>query len=467
MMGGYYSSKASRLRFAPPSTHLWVLGGIALLLAGACQMARSALHFIPALFISLGRCAAGALLVACSAAVVAVVVWLALPPECHIRHLVRRGLFCPSFGNPLHLKDGELLPPVSCTAVKVEGGYRRYILTIRAKCRTVEEIKALASFISSTLTGRFRNYIVNKIEVDESFNHIDFFLEDATIDKRMVVHDVEDMRSASPTILAVQQGTTIDLATSGSMIVAGKTRSGKTTGIISLLLQVLSWGPDKYGSRVLVIDPKQAELSRLPTVVTIDEDGGARAILAAMRDFAALITRRQAILNEMSEKSGDAVHWWSAGMHVSILFIDEFVACRTLFPKRAEKDEPGYCLAEFDALLKRIVTMGASAGCYAVISIAEASVEEGGLPAMLRSAMSTKILFRPTMPEARLLWSSDKLETMLERTYGPGDAWFSSTDGVHDEVSLVRFPRMEFPAYKELGRLLLAYGSNPTDTPSD
>ena len=153
-------------------------------------------------------------------------------------------------------------------------------------------------------------------------------------------------------------------------------------------------------------------------------------------------------------------------MHVSILFLDEFVACRSLLPKRPEKDEPDYCLAEFDSLMKRIVTMGASAGCYAIISIAEASVEEGGLPAMLRSAMSTKILFRPTMPEARLLWSSNKLETMLERTYGPCDAWFSSTDGVHDEVSLVRFPCMEFPAYKELGRLLQAYGK-PTDTPSD
>ena len=152
-------------------------------------------------------------------------------------------------------------------------------------------------------------------------------------------------------------------------------------------------------------------------------------------------------------------------MHVSLLFIDEFVACRTLFPKRAEKDDPEYCLAEFDGLLKRVVTMGASAGCYVIISIAEASVEEGGLPAMLRSAMSTKILFRPTLPEARLLWSSDKLETMLERTYGPGDAWFSSTDGVHDEVSLVRFPRMDFPVYKELGRLLQAYGLNSTDTP--
>lgn len=48
---------------------------------------------------------------------------------------------------------------------------------------------------------------------------------------------------------------------------------------------------------------------------------------------------------------------------------------------------------------------------------------------------------------------------MPDRVYGPGDAWFSSTDGVHDEVSFVRFPQMNFPIYKELGRLLTEYYS--------
>lgn len=144
-------------------------------------------------------------------------------------------------------------------------------------------------------------------------------------------------------------------------------------------------------------------------------------------------------------------------MQASFVFIDEFVACRSLFPTKAGKDDPDYCLAEFDRILKRIVTMGASAGCYAIISVAEASVEQGGLPAMVRSACSTKILFRPTLPEARFMWDTAKLETMPARNYCPGDAWFSSTDGVHDRVSYVHFPVMQFPEYEELGRLLEAY----------
>ena len=77
---------------------------------------------------------------------------------------------------------------------------------------------------------------------------------------------------------------------------------------------------------------------------------------------------------------------------------------------------------------------------------------------MLRSAMSTKILFKPTLDEGRLMWDSDKLKDFNNgRTYNAGDAWFSSTDGIHDSVSYVHFPLMQFKVYAELGRLLNEY----------
>ena len=286
------------------------------------------------------------------------------------------------------------------------------------------------------------------------------------IGRSLTFEKAEDMRPASPTRLQVQAGTEIDLTTSGSMLVAGKTRSGKTTGIIALLLQVLLCGRDEYGSEVIIIDPKRAELSRLPYVVALDEDGEARGILDALKRFSDTIVTRQAVLNNLSEQVGDAVKWWDAGMHPSFLFVDEFVSLKSIFPAKPAKDDPDYCISAFDSYIKRIVTMGASAGCYVIISIAEASVQEGGLPAMLRSAMSTRILFRPTRSEGLLLWDKVKLDPLPERVYGPGDAWFSSTDGEHDAVSYVHFPLMDFPVYKELGRLLtLYYEDDPEGTP--
>lgn len=145
-------------------------------------------------------------------------------------------------------------------------------------------------------------------------------------------------------------------------------------------------------------------------------------------------------------------------MNPSFLFIDEYVALRSLLPPKATKGDGGYNLRGFDDLLKRIITMGASAGCFAIISIAEASVEEGGLPSMLKSAMTTKILFKPTVEEARLIWNSERLKVLnTERKYGAGDCWFSTTDGVHDMPGYLRFPNLQFKVYEELGRLLKEY----------
>lgn len=336
----------------------------------------------------------------------------------------------------------------------------RYALTISAgQSVSVDAIRSAASPISSALNCRFQRYAVVGVDQDIAYNGVTFRIEDVTIDRSLIFKSAQEMRPVRPTLLTVQKGTAIDLTTSGSMLIAGKTRSGKTTGTIVLLLQILSAGRDDFGSQVTIVDPKQAELSRLPHVVTLDEDGEVRGVLEVMKGFAASITKRQAILNNLSEQKGDAVKWWEAGMKSSWLCLDELVALRTLFPQKPEKGSD-YCIDTFDKLLKRIVTMGASAGCFAIISIAEASVQEGGLPAMLRSAMSTRILFRPTRSEALLMWSKEKLDGLPERAYGPGDAWFSSTDGVHEAVSVVHFPRMEFPVYRELGQLLQKYYRN-------
>lgn len=389
---------------------------------------------------------------------IALIVTVVLPDSVKIAYAVRRTLFDSKFGNPLHFKEGELLPSVRCK--KIDTGV--FELTITAVSVTCDDIANASASISSGLTQKFKRYAVTNTDIDVAFNEVRFTIEDVTTDKALHISSVDELKPKEAAKLIVQQNTYIDLTTSGSMLVAGKTRSGKTTAIISLLLQALLSGRDNFGSEIVIIDPKQAELSRLSHVYTLDENGEATCILDAVQRFANTITHRQQILNQLSEQRGDVVKWWEAGMHISFLFVDEYVSARTIFPKKAAKENPDYCLSTFDGLIKRIVTMGASAGCYMIISIAEASVEEGGLPSMLRSAMSTKLLFKPTIQEGRLMWDSDKLKDFSARVYNSGDAWFSSTDGIHDRVSYVHFPVMEFPVYRELGRLLDAYYHNDT-----
>ena len=462
-----YHHDAAPLAFAGPAVNLLALGLAALVLAGVLTLgyhgltATANVPILGAVVRGIGDTAAAALGAGIAALVAAAVVHRCQPASAVIRHKVLRALCHPRYGNPLRLREGELLPSVNCKDI----GNGVYELTIVAKSCTLEAITDAASAISTAINGRYVRYAVTQSDASVAHDKVVFRLEDVLVDRSLVYSNAEQMRPDSPTRLRVQQGVEIDLTTSGSMLVAGKTRSGKTTGIIALLIQALQCGRDKFESEITIIDPKQAELSRLPHVITLDEDGEAGEILAALRWFAHIITKRQQILNDLSVQSGDAVKWWDVGMHPSFLFIDEFVACRSLFPAKPAKDSD-YCINTFDNILKRIVTMGASAGCYVIISIAEASVQEGGLPAMLRSAMSTRILFRPTRAEGLLIWDKTKLDPLPERTYGPGDAWFSSTDGIHDAVSYVHFPRMDFPVYQALGQLLSEYYDNdPVSSP--
>lgn len=386
--------------------------------------------------------------------ILAFIVGAVYPTHSKICCMVRKALFSYQYGNPLHLKDGERLPVVGCK--KLDNG--KYLLRVSVVVATAEEIQKLSSVISSAINKKKLNqYAVTITNSDVAFNYVEFTIEDVTIDRSLTFSDVSQLKQDKPTKLIVQDGTYIDLTTSGSILCAGKTRSGKTTAIISILLQALLQGQDSFHSAITIIDPKQAELSQLPHVVTVDEDGEARQILSAIKAFADIVKQRQKNLNELSVRKGDVVKWWEADMHPSFVFIDEYVACRTMFPKKAEKGSD-YCLATFDSLIKRITTMGASAGCFVIISVAEASVEEAGLPSMIKNAMTTKLLFKPTLPEARLIWASDRLENFsVDRVYSPGDCWFSSTDGIHDDVTYVHFPVMKFRAYKELGRLLTEY----------
>lgn len=459
-----YNKDATFLCFATPSTKFFVLGVVLQIIFVVSYGLGYVLLHLPKdyfpyrdVFFSMGkvfRCIGIILFIAgCVAWLCSIIFCLALSTASKIRIAIKKGLFYFPLGNPLNLKNGERLPTVKVSE-KDKGIYE---IVISATTCTIEDLQGISGCISSILNKKLSCYAVTLTDTDIAMNHVMFTIENVTIHREIIAESVHDLKQATSTKMIIQQNCYIDLTTSGSMLVAGKTRSGKTTGIISVLLQALLYGRDNFGSEIIIIDPKQAELSRLPHTVTLDSDGGGKAILDAMKRFADAIKNRQKILNDLSEKKGDAVKWWDADFHVSFLFIDEYVSVRTIFPAKPTKDNPEYSLADFDGLLKQIVTMGASAGCYAIISIAEASVSEGGLPALLRSAMSTKILFRPTLAEGALMWDREKLKNFPERVYNAGDAWFSSTDGKHDNVTFVHFPVMNFKVYGELGRLLRLY----------
>lgn len=450
----YYTRNASRFAWWPPYGRVALAAALLLLLAALTAFLGHAVGQVPpSPFLDLaplGRgfnsCAAALAVIAAALLALSLVWRLAERPQTSLSRQVRRALCDPINGNPLALKEGQRMPTVTC---RREPGPGTYSVRVGAAGTTPERLEEAIPAISACLSGRYERFIVASNSADEAGSFVDLVIEDTKADWSIKAKTVADLCNASPYLIAVDQRTAIDLRTSQSILVAGRPRSGKTYGIISMLLQVLAHGADDYGSRVAIIDPKRAELSTLPGAAAPTVEGDMSPVIEAMRSFNDLRISRQNYLNDLSEQRGEAVRWWDVGMHISLLFIDEYVSCRAMLTDKKQRDE-------FDNLLRIAATMGASAGCYCVICVAQASVGDAGLPSMVRNACTTRVAFRPSPDEARLMWP-EGMGSLPRRKYGVGAALFTTTDGTHESPTRVQFPKMAFPEFDELRRSLADY----------
>ena len=358
-----------------------------------------------------------------------------------IKYVVKKGLCANCFGNPLNLHDGEIEPSVVVTET-VKG----YIITVDCISADFDDVASLETVISGCLRNKYGNYAVVAKEEDIAGKYVDYYIEDVVSNfyKQSFYTSLDDVPS-HPTKIFIRKDVYIDYARvlNSSAIIAGRSRSGKTTAIIStFLLPILKQGKDDFDSKIIIVDPKSAELSMCPHVLSPTANGS---------------VERQKIINDFCKSKGKAVKWFDVGMKPCVLFLDEFVSVQDMFPKKATKEKPDYSLADFQGLLRQIATQGASAGCFLILSTAEASVGTGGLETAVNNACGIRILFKPSIQEARYLWSSDALEVMRERQYIAGDAWFSADDGNNNSVRFVKFPRLEFGEYEALSQLLSLY----------
>lgn len=449
-----YRRDTSRLAWWPPYGRIALAAALLLLLAALTAFLGHAVGQVPPSpfcdVAPLGHgftfCAVA--LAAIAAALLALsLVWrLAERPQTSLSRQVRRALCDPINGNPLALKEGQRMPTVTC---RREPGPGTYSVRVGAAGTTPERLEEAIPAISACLSGRYGRYVVASHSADEAGSFVDLVIEDTEADWSIKAETVADLCADSPYLIKVDQRTSIDLRTSQSILVAGRTRSGKTYGIIAMLLQVLAHGADDHGSRVAIIDPKRAELSTMPGAAAPTVEGDMAPVIEAMRSFNELRIQRQNYLNDLAEERGEAVRWWDAGMRISLLFIDEYVSCRSMLVDKKQRDE-------FDNLLRIAATMGASAGCYCVVCVAQASVGDAGLPSMVRSACTTRVLFKPEPDEARFMWP-EGMGSLPRLDYDTGTALFSTTDGVHESPTRVQFPALAFPEFDELRRALADY----------
>jgi hypothetical protein len=92
-----------------------------------------------------------------------------------IYYRTREALFHSSFGNPLHLRDGDILPQIDVTAV----ANRTYQIRITIRSVPIETLQRVRDTISYAMTGEeLSGYAVTDVLQDIAGNYVDFILED-------------------------------------------------------------------------------------------------------------------------------------------------------------------------------------------------------------------------------------------------------------------------------------------------
>lgn len=312
--------------------------------------------------------------------------------------------------------------------------------------------------LDAVITGiHFKHLSTKSFELSPDGTKLIINLESTKADYHLRYSKPDTICASSNHSIVLDKRTELDMVPSPHIILAGKTRSGKSYTLFSLLLQLYRNNRDTLDgiarSSIRIIDPKNSTLSTLENAT---DGSNTKAILKSVKDFEASIMLRQDYLRSYYSKVGKEVKWYEAGLQPNWLVIDEYAALIRLLPKSVKKDDDfPYSQKDFDNMMIRILTMGAEAGCFVIISTSKASTEN--LPTQLRDAFQNRILMRPTSDEAHLLWSADELGGWHQHSYRAGTGIFSANDGEHYTPTDIRMPDLKFDVLTELKDAATAY----------
>ena len=139
-----YSTRPNLGQYSHPAAKILAAGGISVFLSILSMIiGRAFMQTAPNL--AFVRAAVGLLynltiysfVLGVLAALAAFGVSLHMSEAAKIRLMIRKRLFSPEYGNPLHLKEGERLPKITCRETR-KGIFE---ITIAATCCTVKEIQ--------------------------------------------------------------------------------------------------------------------------------------------------------------------------------------------------------------------------------------------------------------------------------------------------------------------------------------
>lgn len=310
-------------------------------------------------------------------------------------------------------------PYISVPRVTVGTSLPSFVKVSIEKLPGMYDIEKLTEDINSSFRGKLGAYAVVSSRITDDGLYYKFVLEDKGSDKTWRPKSLEEMKQKSHEI-KLQNDLIINLADKPHIIAWGKSGSGKSSLLFSILLQLFMGGSEVY-----FIDPK-SEFSAFQEFYPserIQED--TEPILKLLRHVCDDLKRRQKIVAKAVKKQQKiGLRGYDIGLTPIIVVADEIGSVVASMDSKQKK--------EFLALLTQIVQKGRSVSVFCIVATQSPKIDTT-LSSDIRSQFATKILLGSANAETQRMAFDGEVATKggVERFKG-----FYISDGKTDEAPL-------------------------------
>lgn len=270
-------------------------------------------------------------------------------------------------------------PHVTVPSVTVVDRTPSHLIVMIEKLAGMYDLDRLAEDVSGSFRGRLADYAVTSSRITSNGNEFVLTLEDVGSDRTWRPATLKEMQQPTH-VLKLQTDLTINLADSPHLIFYGKSGSGKSTSLISVLIQALMWA----GSQIYIADPKR-EFSALSDFYPLDRLAvEADEVIAMLNRVCDIVRDRQIVVSDgVKERQQMGLRAYDLGLSPVVVMIDEVSALMASMDSKAKK--------EFLSLLTQIVMKGRSVSCFLILGN-QSALADKGITTDIRGQIATKIV---------------------------------------------------------------------------
>lgn len=267
-------------------------------------------------------------------------------------------------------------------------------LAIKASGGVIKKVLDGATAISSSLHGKFSNYVLLSPQLSQNNNEVIFTVENVTVNYRIERNDIQTLAPKKGVLRLDKRLINVWNYQTGTphMIISGSTGSGKSQALAAYIAALAT-----LKTQFKFIDPKNGELTELGSHKHIEVANDWDSSMRVMQEVIAILERRQS----------DA----TKNYHPLFLVIEEAAALLVMAPSNKDKQQ-------YQQMLKRILVTARSANIH-VISVMQIATADniGGIE--LRAQYGVKILLgSPQQEELQFLFPAGTQATNMGKFAG-------------------------------------------------